>query len=317
MTKSKLFHSWVKAETFVKSNGCRRGDPLTQSLQEARKNQMEYLLFLANEEVELGQKYDHQIDGPYGPLKLRILMPKVMRFSTPIIYIRGGGWWVGNLETSARTMALLCNASGMPVIGIDYRLSPEHCFPVQQDEVVFAGMWLAKHGHSFGLAMEFGIVMWGESAGATLAVCASRELLSLGVKSIGHLLNYGNFLGPHELLRPVSRWVWQQYLKDQLEKPPNRALVFVKNGLAGIQRAWVSCGTNDDLLIDTRALVQKLKSEGIPHVTHFPLAMPHGYIAMSRFLEPAQKTIEAAAGYANAFVIEARTQSKLSLGSVL
>lgn len=313
MTDSKLFESWRDAEAHVSSRGFERGDPLSMDLRDARRIQMEYLLYLAEEDFQLGDRRDLEITGPHGPLKMRLLKPQIILSTTPILYLRGGGWWVGNLETSARTMAYLCRSSGMPVIGIDYRLAPEHRFPVQLDEIVTAGRWLAQHGQKLGVDATDGLLMWGESAGATLAVCAARELLTHGIPCIGHLLNYGNFLGPHPGLRPVSRWVWNQYLSDSLNEPPSRAKVFTTNGLDGVRRAWLGCGTEDNLLIDTQVMQRELQHAGISHQVHFSEGMPHGFVGMSRFLRAAQESIESAALAAQTFAVQARICRDVSM----
>lgn len=313
MTSSELFQSWHDAECYVRNRGFGRGDPLAQNLDEARRIQTAYLLYLAMENIELGERRDFSVEGPNGPLKMRLFKPPQSFSTTPILYIRGGGWWVGNLDTSARTMALLCCASGMPVIGIDYKLAPEHRFPVQLDEIVLAGQWLAQHGHTLGIEASQGLLMWGESAGATLAVCAARELLALGIPCLGHLLHYGNFLGPHPGLRPVSKWVWHQYLNDVGKVLPSRTKVFVPNGLAGIRRAWLSCGSEDDLLIDTQIMQKELAHSGISHEMHLLEGMPHGFIAMSRFLQAAQTTIESAGAAAKAFAAAAHAHAEVCM----
>lgn len=305
MTDSKIFQSWREAQLHLQSLGYVRGDPLTQDVLAARRAQTEYLLYLAQEDVRVGEQRDVQIEGPHGSLQVRLLMPTTLLNATPILYLRGGGWWVGNLETSARTMACICQASGMPVIGVDYKLAPEHRFPVQLDEVVAAGQWICQEGRVMGIDPSHGLVMWGESAGATLAVCAARVLAQQGVVSIGHVLHYGNFLGPHPGLRPVSRWVWQQYLRDSNQEPPERTMVFVKSGLAGVQRAWLGCGTEDELLIDTQTMQRELRNAGIPHTVDYTEGMPHGFIAMGRFLPLAQTALESAAVAAYNFACEA------------
>lgn len=306
MTDTKTFQSWGEAQAHLQSLGYARGDPLTQDVLVARRAQTDYLMYLAQEDRRLGEESDLRIQGPHGPLTMRLLMPTTLLNATPILYLRGGGWWVGNLETSARTMACICQASGMPVIGVDYKLAPEHRFPVQLNEVVAAGQWLHQEGQAMDIDPTHGLVMWGESAGATLAVCAARELAQQGVATIGHVLHYGNFLGPHPGLRPISRWVWQQYLRDPNQEPPDRTKVFVKGGLAGIQRAWLGCGTEDELLIDTQTMQRELLNAGIPHTVDYTKGMPHGFLSMGRFLPLAQTALESAAVAAYNFACEAR-----------
>jgi acetyl esterase len=221
---------------------------------------------------------------------MRVLYPLHSSGNTSIVYLRGGGWWAGSLDTSARTMALLCNASGLPVVGIDYRLAPEHRFPSQLQEVAACLRWLFAQASSIKLDPD-NILIWGESAGATLAVGASRAVQQTAGPTVnGMLLFYGNFSGPGAHASDYSNWVWRQYLGSE----PNVAAdhpVVLKGSLTGLPPVWMGVGDADPLLRDTQAMAQGLAAESVPHVLKVYAGMPHGFLAMSRFLTIANDAI--------------------------
>lgn len=265
-------------------------NPLMQSLREAREAQHRYLSFLALESPATRDMQEFSIAGLNGPILMRVLYPVQSSGNTPIIYLRGGGWWAGSLDTSARTMALLCNASGLPVVGIDYRLTPEHRFPSQLQEVAACLSWLFAQATLIKLDPD-NILIWGESAGATLAVGASRAVKQTAGPTVkGMLLFYGNFSGPGDHTSDYSNWVWRQYLGSEPSVAADNPVV-LKGSLAGLPSVWMGSGDADPLLSDTLAMAQGLTAESVPHVVKVYAGMPHGFLAMSRFLTVAEDAI--------------------------
>ncbi|WP_082104476.1 alpha/beta hydrolase [Demequina soli] len=90
-----------------------------------------------------------------------------------VVFLHGGGWRVGSRRAMAPTMPgdapfARITAAGLAVASLDYRLSGEACFPAQVDDAAAALAWLRAHGDELGVDATR-IVLWGESAGATLA----------------------------------------------------------------------------------------------------------------------------------------------------
>ena len=68
-----------------------------------------------------------------------------------IVYIHGGGWVVGNLDTHDRIMRTLAHSSGAAVVGIDYALSPEAKFPVAIEQCAALVRHLHERGADYGI----------------------------------------------------------------------------------------------------------------------------------------------------------------------
>ncbi|WP_228373785.1 alpha/beta hydrolase [Demequina maris] len=90
-----------------------------------------------------------------------------------VVFVHGGGWRVGSRRDMTPTMPgdapfARIAAAGLTVASVDYRLSGEACFPAQVDDLAAALAWLREHGEELGIDASR-IVLWGESAGATLA----------------------------------------------------------------------------------------------------------------------------------------------------
>src|SRR5262249_53609772 len=87
------------------------------------------------------------------------------RRHTWVLYLHGGGFVVGGLESHDDICAEICAKSGLPVMAVAYRLAPEHVFPAALDDV-----WLAYKSLSEGGRR---VIVAGDSAGANLcaAIC--------------------------------------------------------------------------------------------------------------------------------------------------
>ncbi|KAF1362587.1 alpha/beta-hydrolase [Lizonia empirigonia] len=92
------------------------------------------------------------IRGPHGTIPVRVLYPKSGAShrqngeAGALVYFHGGGYTVGSVDEFENGLRLLAEESGVQVYGIDYRLAPEHKFPVQLDEYDAVIDWLQSGG---------------------------------------------------------------------------------------------------------------------------------------------------------------------------
>jgi len=113
---------------------------------------------------------DRVIPGPAGLLGLRVYTPLE---ATPgplpgLIFLHGGGFVCGDLDTHDPLCRILCADSGCRVIAVDYRLAPEHLFPAAVADVHAATLWVLEHAREL-MVDPTRVAIAGDSAGATLA----------------------------------------------------------------------------------------------------------------------------------------------------
>jgi acetyl esterase/lipase len=116
------------------------------------------------------------IDGPAGPIGLRILVPDEVR--GVYFHIHGGGWIVGSNDTWDDQLEFFGREAGMVAVALDYRLAPEHPAPAAVDDCVAVATWLIDHAER-----EFGtswLSIGGESAGSNLAALTLIRLRDAG-----------------------------------------------------------------------------------------------------------------------------------------
>ncbi|UOZ05304.1 alpha/beta hydrolase fold domain-containing protein [Amycolatopsis sp. WQ 127309] len=106
----------------------------------------------------------------FRPLELDLHLPAGPGPHPAIVYLHGGGWRRGSRRTTIP--ASLCPTlaeRGFAVAAADYRLSGEARFPAQLEDVRAAITWLRSE---VDCAATF---LWGESAGAHLALLAALD----------------------------------------------------------------------------------------------------------------------------------------------
>jgi len=222
-----------------------------------------------------------------------------------IIFVHGGGWTFGSLDTHEDTMRELAAASGCAVFGFDYRLAPEHPFPAPLDDTM-AAIAFALGG---GLGRRVNAERWtlaGDSAGATLALAAMMRLRDAGHElPAAAALFYGCYapvfdtpshqaFGDGYLLTSVNmRWYWQNYLADAFDTPPPEAAP-LEGDLSGLPPLYLAAAGLDPLRDDTTRLAARLAEAGGGfRFDHVP-GVVHGCLRMSRRLAPAKTMIRAA-----------------------
>jgi len=89
--------------------------------------------------------------GPGGDLPVRIYVPLGKGPFPVVMYFHGGGWVVGDVESSDGLCRTLANASGCIVVSVDYRLAPEHPFPAAVDDAFYATLWMMRFMQPCGL----------------------------------------------------------------------------------------------------------------------------------------------------------------------
>lgn len=130
-------------------------------------------------------KYPYQLQEEYlGSVRcVRITTAKTKSTDRIIILLHGGAYVLGTPEANASSAIALAEATGIPVLSIDYRLAPEHPFPAALNDAVEALNTLSREA-----ANPANIIVVGESAGAGLALSVCLTLREKGELLPGALI---------------------------------------------------------------------------------------------------------------------------------
>ena len=128
--------------------------------------------------AKVGSIEDHTLEGPGGPVPLRIFRPTSSPKGT-LHFIHGGGWSIGNLAIIEPTARRLCRDLSMVVVASSYRLAPEHRFPAAFEDSLAAAMWVLDHQDELG-GTSLPVIIGGDSAGGNLAAAVCIALRDQG-----------------------------------------------------------------------------------------------------------------------------------------
>src|SRR5690349_16164313 len=173
--------------------------------------------------AELSRVEDFRIAARHGyALPARLYAPSHEKLPV-LLYFHGGGFTIGSVASHDILCRELSRLSGCAVLSLDYRLAPEHRFPVAVDDAWDALQWLAAHGSDLGVDPTR-LAVGGDSAGGTLAAVCALMARDVGLRLDLQLLIYpGCAAWPtapsHErfghglvLEQPHIDWFFDQYI---------------------------------------------------------------------------------------------------------
>jgi epsilon-lactone hydrolase len=206
-----------------------------------------------------------------------------------VLYLHGGGYVIGSINTHRRLAYDISAASGARVLVIDYRLAPEHPFPAAVEDAAKAWRWLLQQGfaaHRLAIA--------GDSAGGglTLATLVNLRDQKLGLPACAvaispwvDLEGVGNSITARAAQDPMVQkdgllWMAGLYLNGKDAKTPLAAPLHAD--LKGLPPILIQVGTAETLLDDSTRIAEKLHAAGVdvrlaiwPNMLHvFPLFAP-------------------------------------------
>ncbi|HEY3688564.1 MAG TPA: alpha/beta hydrolase [Streptosporangiaceae bacterium] len=132
---------------------------------------------------------DGVVPGPGGDVPVRMYRPDADGPLPVLVYLHGGGWVLGSLETCDRTCRNLAALTGCAVVSVDYRLAPEHPFPAALDDARAVVHHLAANPEAYGVDAGR-IAVGGDSAGGNLSAVLAQESRRTGPPLRHQLLIY-------------------------------------------------------------------------------------------------------------------------------
>ena len=109
-----------------------------------------------------------------GGLPARIYRPAPDGVRPTVLFLHGGGYVIGDLETHDQACRRLANDTDAVVVSVDYRLAPEDPFPAAVDDALAAAAWVADHLGELGGSDVLGVA--GDSAGGNLSAVTAQAM---------------------------------------------------------------------------------------------------------------------------------------------
>jgi acetyl esterase len=290
-------------------------DPMLMPFSEARRRSAAAAVFWNDGTPELARVECLEIPGPAGPLRSRYYAAAGVNEDVgAILYLHGGGWMSGSIDSHDRMMRCLAREAGVPVIGVDYRLAPEHPFPAALDDCRAAWRWLHESASSLQINADR-IAIAGDSSGANLSLSICLAARDAGEALPAALaLFYGCYApsfdtdsyntlgnGRYGLTTQRMRWYWNNYLGGGTQDPPVLAAPLLGD-LHDLPPCFLGFCELDPLADDTRKLAERLTVAKNPFVLECWPGAVHGLMQMTRDVALARAAVSATANFLRSHV---------------
>ncbi len=183
--------------------------------------------------IDLARVTDHSVlTRDNHNINIRIYDPRkqsTLQQSPAIIFIHGGGWVVGSLNTHDTICRFVAHHTNLPVIAIDYRLAPEHPFPTPLNDCLDALQFITSQ-HDLTIDSH-NLAIMGDSAGGNLATIIAHqcnnstsftittEVLFYPVTSVlANTNSYQSIASNYPLSAKTMHWFIEQYITESTNK---------------------------------------------------------------------------------------------------
>ena len=234
---------------------------------------------------------DRSIQTPAGALALRVYKPAGGPGGPRpgILYLHGGGFMLGDLDSSDTTAWGLAEESGAVVVSVDYRLAPEHPYPAAFEDAWAALLHVARHGAALGIDPAR-LAVAGDSAGGNLAAVlalAARDRGGPALRAqaaiypwVGIPFDYPSYrenaLGPGLTLESMLKFR-RAYLGGEDTEDPY-AMPIKARDFGGLAPAIVVTAALDPIRDDGRVYAARLAEAGTDVVYREAPGLLHGFL---------------------------------------
>lgn len=246
---------------------------------------------------------EHAAPGLDGDIPVRRYRPEGLPSPSPaLVWLHGGGWVVGSLETYDVLCAHLALAGGCTVLSVDYRLAPEHPFPAGVEDALTAARWVGGTAELLDIDRSR-IALGGDSAGANLATVVARHLKQLDPPFVGQLLvypavelgmvteSYRTYGEGHYLTAAGMAWFADHYVPDPDDRLHPDASPLRAEDLEGSPRAHVLVASHDPLRDEGIAYAEHLRSHGVPTELRVADGQLHGFLRWHAVVDAAETEV--------------------------
>ncbi|PID61890.1 MAG: lipase [Gammaproteobacteria bacterium] len=295
-----VYHEWLKLSNPPLPPGYQ---PTLAEMREGFRSQTA----LSNTDIpDTVSSRDTAIDGRDGHrVPLRIYHSRNHPDASEVlVFVHGGGWVLGDLDTHHGICADLTEATGRIVVAVDYRLAPENPFPAPLHDVIDV-LEAVQHQHAtLGLPDGRPAVV-GDSAGASLILAAALTLrdtpaaptrLALVYPGVGADIDRPSFIENRDvpgLTDDLMRFFFASYIGGAETLPDVLAAPLLAESFRGLPPIFISGAEFDPLRDNATDLKARLDDDGVEAELRIEPGIGHGYLWVRRQSAPAARAFVA------------------------
>ncbi|MEV8881816.1 alpha/beta hydrolase [Mesorhizobium ciceri] len=260
---------------------------------------------LQGEHEPVATTFEQQIDGPNGPITVRIHrgIDALPSGAPALLYLHGGGWVIGNLDSHDEICRLMANLGNAVIVCPDYRLAPEHKFPAGLEDCLATLRFMAENAVDLGIdKVRIGVA--GDSAGGNLAAVlallardglapplATQILIYPNTDARQTSDSYRRFGDGFGLTATTMAWFRDHYVRTPDDIMDWRVSPLLAPDLAGVAPAFVGLAGCDILADEGAAYAACLQAAGVPVILRQWPGQIHGFVSMGRHIRAARQAV--------------------------
>ncbi len=229
-----------------------------------------------------------------------------------LIYVHGGGWTIGSIESHDKVCRHIAHESKYMVLSVDYSLTPENPMPEGPNDVIDLLKYIYTNGSVWGIDTS-NIAIGGDSAGASISAVASIAARNENIPLKGVVLFYpstdlrknGLYKSHTEnaMNQPLTyenyTWFHNYAIQNEEQAEDWKASPIAAPSLKGIAPNLIFIGGADILHDEGRMYANRLIDEGVEVILHNFPGMVHGFIEMYGALPSARRAIKETSAFLN------------------
>jgi acetyl esterase len=245
------------------------------------------------ERLPLHDVADRTLATAAGEVPVRVYTPAAQDSYGVVVYLHGGAFFLGSLDTHDHVCRELAAATGHRVVSVGYRLAPEHAFPAGLDDSYGVVRWVVEHGEE--LAWDGAtLAVAGDSSGGTFAAAAAAMAVDEGLGALTHQVLYypsldldfhtdayasrrteGEGYGLETAgLKPFNAF----YLGSGADPDDPRVSPLRREDLTGLPPALVVTAEHDPLRDEGELYARRLEEAGVPVTLRRVEGANHGFV---------------------------------------
>jgi acetyl esterase len=233
------------------------------------------------------------IPGPAGEIPARLYLPGKGTAYPLFVFLHGGGWVIGDLDSADNMARFLCGHVNCVVLSVDYRLAPEHIFPAAVDDSFAAVQWAVAHAGELGGDPKR-VLVGGDSAGGNLTAVVAQMARQKGAPRLaGQVLFYAatdgasldtpsyKEFGDKSLGLPTRdvEWFLEQYTPNPKDRLNPLVSPLLADDLRELPPALVVTAEFDVLRDEGEAYARRMQEAGVKVQLMRCNGMVHGFLS--------------------------------------
>jgi acetyl esterase len=225
-------------------------------------------------------------------IPIRVLVPPQGARGV-IVWYHGGGWVIGSLAEADTLCRKLAERTSCAVVVVDYRLAPEHPYPVPVDDSYAVLEWVGAHLGDIAGRDDVPLVVAGDSAGGNLAAVMAQRARdrngpTIALQALIYPVTDANFDRPSYLdpdnqlvlTREAMVWFWDHYVPDGVRRTEPDASPIRAESLADLPPAVVLTAEHDVLRDEGEDYAERLREAGVPVDVRRHEGQTHGFFTI-------------------------------------